>query len=63
MAGHRSPGVVDRVLPDRVAASFTDDVASVRAQVPLEVCALHAIVSWIDSVASIPAGGAASWFV
>ena len=50
------------------AAMATDDgdrdysvnVAAVRAQVSLEVCALQAIVSWIGSVASVPAGGAAS---
>lgn len=56
-------GVVGRVLPDGVAAAFAHDLAIVRAEMALEVGALHAIVSWIDWVASVPTGGLASWSV
>lgn len=63
MPGDWCTGLVDEVLPDGVPAALANGTAPVCAQMALEIGALHAIVRWIGSVASVPTVGLASWSV
>lgn len=63
MPGDWCAGLVYEVLPDRVPTALANGTATVCAQMALQIGALHAIVSWIGSVASVPTGGLASWSV